>query len=64
MYFLRESILHELNNVRYWHAADVVTHAETQQGIVHQQGASQSHNIAAQRLVLRLIWCKPGQYQR
>lgn len=22
MYVLRESILHELNNVRYWHKAD------------------------------------------
>ncbi len=22
MYVLRESILHELNNVRYWHTAD------------------------------------------
>lgn len=24
MYVLRESILHELNNVRYWHKADVL----------------------------------------
>lgn len=24
MYVLRESILHELNNVRYWHKADSV----------------------------------------
>ena len=25
MYVLRESILHELNNVRYWHRADKLT---------------------------------------
>lgn len=23
MYVLRESIMHELNNVRYWHKADL-----------------------------------------
>ena len=25
MYVLRESILHKLNNVRYWHRADDLT---------------------------------------
>ncbi len=25
MYVLRESILHKLNNVRYWHQADIFT---------------------------------------